>query len=92
MAIFARVFPRATQNLPQKSKIKNAEFPAFFENFPRATKKLKINPKKHLTFLEYRFILCGLSKLGRVQERKILTSGTRNFRNIVNKSSSSNDF
>ena len=89
MAVFTRVFPRAAQNPPKKFKIKSAGFLQFFENFLPPTKKLKINPKKYLTFLKYRFILCGLSKLGRVQERKILTSGTRKFRNIVNKSSSS---
>ena len=39
MAVFTRVFPRAAQNPPKKSKIKNAGFLRFFENFPRATKK-----------------------------------------------------
>lgn len=37
---------------------------------------MKIFLKKRLTFLEDKFILCGLSKLGR-KEMRNLTSGTR---------------
>jgi hypothetical protein len=73
-------------------KIKSAGFLRFFGGFFAPRKKIRNKLKKRLTFLEYRFILCGLSTLGRVQKRKILTSGMRKFRNIVNKSSSSNDF
>ena len=86
---FYKKFFARVAKIPKKAKIKNAGFLRFFEKNWPPQKKLKINPKKHLTFFNYRFILCGLSKLGRVQEREILTSGTRKFRNIVNKSSSS---
>jgi len=51
-------------------KIKSACFLRFFEKNLPLVKKLKIFLKKHLTFLEYQVILCGLSKLGRFQERE----------------------
>ncbi len=88
-ADFYKKFFARVAKIPKKAKIKSAGFLRFFEKNWPPQKKLKINPKKHLTFFNYRFILCGLSKLGRVREREILTSGTRKFRNIVNKSSSS---
>ena len=88
-ADFYKKFFASVAKIPKKAKIKSAGFLQFFEKNWPPQKKLKINPKKHLTFFNYRFILCGLSKLGRVQKREILTSGTRKFRNIVNKSSSS---
>ena len=88
MDFYKKFFARVAK-IPKKAKIKSAGFLRFFGNFLGATKKIKDKSKKHLTFLEYGVIVYGLSKLGRVQEREILTSGTRKFRNIVNKSSSS---
>ena len=56
---------KKTKNIPGK---KIPDFRGLWKTMPSHHKKIKSIFKKHLTFFIYGFILCGLSKLGHVQE------------------------
>jgi hypothetical protein len=69
-----------------------ADFCGFLSHLSENRKKIKISLKKRLTFLEVQFIVYGLSKLGRLSKVESNLWNAEKIRNIVNKSSSSNDF